>query len=156
MRLVQFAGLRRDGMVRFRANSGFTLLEVLLAFVVFALSFTLVMQILSGSIRNTMRAREYTEAALVAQSVMDLLGLDLPVEAGANYAGESGDYQWEVSVGLYEDEAQDVHSIELGELTGIELLQIDLVISWGEPPRDKSNYFSTVRAMLVNRKLSSG
>ena len=146
----------RNGMTGFRANSGFTLLEVLLAFVVFALSFTIVMEILSGSIRNTMRAREYTEAALVAQSVMDLLGLDLPVEAGASYAGESGDYQWEVSVGLYEDDAQDGHSIELGELTGIELLQIDLVISWGEPPRDKSNYFSTVRAMLVNRKLSSG
>jgi len=156
MRLVQYAGLRRKNMVKFRVNKGFTLLEVLLAFVVFALSFTIVMEILTGSIRNTMRAREYTEAALVAQSVMDLLGLDLPVEAGAIYTGESGEYQWEVNVGLYEDEAQDAHSIELGELTGIELLQIDLVISWGEPPRDKSNYFSTVRAMLVNRKLSSG
>ncbi len=145
---------RRNGMVRFRANSGFTLLEVLLAFVVFALSFTLVMEILSGSISNTVRAREYTEAALVAQSVMDQLGLDFPVEQGANYSGESGDYQWELSIGLYEDEAENSLSIELGELTGIELLQIDLVISWGEPPRDKANYFSTVRAMMVNRELA--
>lgn len=156
MRRVQYAGLRRNGMAGFRANNGFTLLEVLLAFVVFALSFTLVMEILIGSVRNTVRAREYTEAALIAQSVMDQLGLDLPVQQGANYIGESGDYQWEVSIGLYEDVAQNTHSIELGELTGIELLQIDLVISWGEPPRDKSNYFSTVRAMLVDRKLAGG
>jgi general secretion pathway protein I len=143
-------------MVNFRTNNGFTLLEVLLAFVVFALSFTTVLEILSGSMRNTVRAREYTEAALVAQSVMDQLGLDLPVEAGANYVGESGDYQWELSIGLYEGGAENTHSVELSELTGIELLQIDLAISWGEPPRDKSNYFSTVRAMLVNRELAGG
>jgi len=147
---------RRKGMVRFRTNNGFTLLEVLLAFVVFALSFTTVLEILSGSMRNTVRAREYTEAALVAQTVIDQLGLDLPVEAGANYSGESGDYQWELNIGLYEGGAENTHSVELSELTGIELLQIDLFISWGEPPRDKSNDFSTVRAMLVNRELAGG
>ena len=147
---------RRNGMVRFRTNNGFTLLEVLLAFVVFALSFTTVLEILSGSMRNTVRAREYTEAALVAQTVIDQLGLDLPVEAGANYSGESGDYQWELNIGLYEGGAENTHSVELSELTGIELLQIDLFISWGEPPRDKSNDFSTVRAMLVNRELAGG
>ena len=138
------------------AEGGFTLLEVLLAFVVFALSFTIVMEILSGSMRNTVRAREYTEAALVAQSVMDQLGLDLQVEQGAAYAGESGNYQWEVNIGLYEETSDSTNSVALGELTGIELLQIDLVVSWGEPPRDKANHFSTVRAMLINRKLASG
>ena len=147
---------KAGGMVRFRASNGFTLLEVLLAFVVFALSFTAVLEILSGSMRNTVRAREYTEAALIAQSVMDQLGLELPVEQGANYSGESGDYQWELNIGLYEEVEENTQSVVLGELTGIELLQIDLVISWGEPPRDHSNEFSTVRAMLVNRELASG
>ncbi len=143
-------------MVRFRASSGFTLLEVLLAFVVFALSFTAVLEILTGSMRNTVRAREYTEAALIAQSVMDQLGLEFPVETGANYSGESGDYQWELNIFLYEEVEENTQSVELGELTGIELLQIDLVISWGEPPRDQSNEFSTVRAMLINRELAGG
>ena len=146
---------RRNGFSGRRANKGFTLLEVLLAFVVFALSFATVLEILSGSMRNTVRAREFTEAALTAQSVIDQLGLDYPVEQGAAYSGESGDYQWDVDIYLYEDVAENVHSVELGELTGIELLQIDLVISWGEPPREKSNSFSTVRAMLVNRELRS-
>jgi len=147
---------KAGGMVRFRASNGFTLLEVLLAFVVFALSFTAVLEILSGSMRNTVRAREYTEAALIAQSVMDQLGLELTVEQGANYSGESGDYQWELNIGLYEEVEENTQSVVLGELTGIELLQIDLVISWGEPPRDNSNEFSTVRAMLINRELASG
>jgi general secretion pathway protein I len=150
---MQASGFRQ---MNFRANNGFTLLEVLLAFVVFALSFTIVMEILSGSIRNTVRAREYTEVALVAQSVMDQLGLDLPVEAGKSYSGESGDYQWELSIVPYEGDEESMPSFDLGGVTGIELLQIDLLVSWGEPPRDKSNDFSTVRAMLINRKLASG
>jgi general secretion pathway protein I len=151
----RFVQSRRKGMTELRGNKGFTLLEVLLAFVVFALSFATVLEILSGSMRNTVRAREYTEAALTAQSVMDQLGLDFPVEQGAAYAGESGDYQWEVNIYLYEDVDENAHSVQLGELTGIELLQIDLVVSWGEPPREKSNSFSTVRAMLLNRELRS-
>ena len=146
----------QNGMVRITANNGFTLLEVLLAFVVFALSFTVVLEILSGSMRNTVRAREYTEAALIAQSVMGQLGLELLVEQGANYLGESGIYQWELNIDLYQDDGENSHSIELGELTGVELLQIDLVISWGEPPRTRSNSFSTVRAMNINRKLAGG
>lgn len=52
-------------------QGGFTLLEVLLAFLVFALSFAVTLEILTGSIRNTARAREYTEATLIAQSLMD-------------------------------------------------------------------------------------
>ncbi len=146
--------LHRLPQTRFRGQGGFTLLEVLLAFVVFALSFTLVMEIMTGSIRNTVRAREYTEVALIAQSVMDQLGLDIPLEAGTTESGQSGDYEWEVFIGSYEDPVGDTLSVQLGELTGIELLQVDLVVSWGEPPREKSNDFSTVRAMLANRALS--
>jgi len=147
---------RQNGRARIRANGGFTLLEVLLAFLVFALSFATVLEILSGSIRNTVRAREYTEAALIAQSVMDQLGLVFPLEQGKNYSGESGDYQWEINIIPYEDSATNARSVELAELTGIELLQINLLVSWGEPPRDKSSFFSTVRAMLINRKLAGG
>lgn len=142
---------------RFMKNDGgFTLLEVLLAFVVFALSFTTVLEILSGSMRNTVRAREYTEVALIAQSVMDQVGLEIPLEQGTTHAGESGEYEWEVYISSYADSAENAYSIELSELTGIELLQIDLIVSWGEPPREKSRSFSTVRAMLINRQLSSG
>jgi len=137
-----------------KANGGFTLLEVLLAFVVFALSFTVVLEIMSGSMRNTVRAREYSEVALITQSVMDQLGVDIPLEPGTTHNGESGEYQWALYVDLYEDQAAAAGAasmVELSELTGIELLQIDLVVSWGQPPREKSNSFSTIRAMLANR-----
>lgn len=136
-----------------KRNGGFTLLEVLLAFVIFALSFATVMEILSGSIRNTVRAREYSEIALIAQSVMDQVGLEIPLEVGTSVGGESGDYEWEVTIDSFEDSTGEVDSVQLAELTGIELLRIDLVITWGKSSRERFREFSSVRAMLEGRVL---
>lgn len=134
-------------------NGGFTLLELLLAFVVFALSFTTVLEILSGSMRNTVRARHNSEAALTAQSLMDQVGLEMPLQMGFTASGESGEYAWEIEIFDYATTGENSHSVELAELTQIELLQVDLVISWGKPPRDQTRHFSTVRAVLANREL---
>ena len=130
---------------------GFTLLEVLLAFVVFALSLAIVLEILSGSMRNTVRARENTEAALVAQAIMDQVGLGIPLEAGVRMEGEQGDYRWEVDVYSFAGLPENPRSLELRDLTGVELLEVECRISWGEPPRDRTSRFSTVRAVLVHR-----
>jgi len=129
---------------------GFTLLELLLAFVVFALSFATVLEILSGSMRNTVRARHYTEAALTAQSLMDQVGLGIPLEAGFYADGEEGEYKWEINVQEYVIAGENERSVELAGMTGIALLQVDLAISWGEPPREQTRYFSTIKAILSN------
>lgn len=134
-------------------SGGFTLLELLLAFVVFAISFATVLEIMSGSMRNTVRAREYTEAALTAQSVMDQVGLEIPLEAGTSLTGESGDYRWKIDVFEYVDTGENPYSVELAELTNIDLLEVELEVSWGEPPRDQSSYFRTVKALSAGRDL---
>ena len=135
-----------------RRAGGFTLLEVLLAFVIFSISFAVVLQIISGSIRNTMRSKQYTEVALIAQSVMDQVGLDIPLELGSQASGEEGAYRWELGIYEYEqpeltDEAYD--SVMLADLAGVELLQIELYILWGEPPDERSRRFSTVRSITA-------
>jgi len=144
---------RQHPPITHAGSRGFTLLELLLAFLVFSISFATVLEIMSGSMRNTVRARQYTEAALTAQSIMDQLGLGIPLEAGYTTAGQSGDYEWEIEIFPYEDKAENTHSVELAELTGIELLEIELDVSWGESPRRRTSHFNTVRAVLANRDL---
>jgi len=141
-----------SGTLRPSRAGGFTLIEVLLAFVVFALSFTVVLEILSGSMRNTVRAKEYTEIALIAQSVMDQVGLEIPLEAGASSTGESGDYSWQLEINPFEDTSAIPRMNELGSLTGIDLLEVECTISWGTYPREQSSRFSTVKAVLKNRQ----
>lgn len=132
---------------------GFTLLELLLAFVVFALSFATVLEILSGSMRNTVRARHYSEAALTAQSVMDQVGVEIPLLAGFSLEDDSGDYAWRIEISEFTPTNELVQSVQLAELTGIVLLHVELFVSWGEPPREQNRRFSTVRAVLANREI---
>jgi general secretion pathway protein I len=131
--------------------SGFTLIEVLLAFVVFALSFSVVMEIIAGSMRNTVRARQYTEVALITQSVMDRVGLDIPLEAGVRANGESGVYRWDLQISPFVGAADTARSVELEELTGINLLEVEFVITWGESPNEHSDRFSTIKAVLADQ-----
>jgi len=135
-------------------SRGFTLLEVLLSFVIFSLSFAVVLQILSGSIRNTVRSKQYTEVALIGQSIMDTVGLDIPLESGTEASGESGKYGWHVQIYDYEPQEEEGSSADtmlLAELTGVTLLQVELLLSWGDPPDERKRRFSTVRSVSANR-----
>ena len=133
------------------AASGFTLIEVLLAFVIFALSFSVVLEIIAGSMRNTVRARQYTEVALITQSVMDRVGLDIPLEEGVRANGESGVYRWELQISPFAGTADTARSVELEDLTGIELLEVEFVISWGDYSSEHSDRFSTIKAVLAGQ-----
>ena len=139
-----------------RREGGFTLLELLLAFMVFALSFATVLEILSGSMRNTVRARHFTEAALTAQSIMDQVGVVVPLEDGMQLAGEDGEYRWELQIYEYEGGENALDTIAMAELTGIALLKVDLYVSWGEPPSEQTRRFSTLKALLAGRLQESG
>jgi general secretion pathway protein I len=95
-----------------RGQGGFTLLEIVVAFVIFGLIFATVLKILSGSLRNTQRSAEYTQAALWAQSRLDAVGIDPPLESGS-YDGEfDQDYRWELDVSPYEFNGAEINPEE--------------------------------------------
>lgn len=141
MRMLQFSGTGRQA-------AGFTLLEVLLAFVIFALSFAIVLEILGGSMRSSIRAREYTEAALLGQSLMDLVGTEFPLQEGAQTGDSPGGYRWELVISSYVPRHEGDRALELAELAGTQLYWIDLDVSWGQEPRRREVHFSTVRGIV--------
>lgn len=129
---------------------GMTLLEVMVAFVIFGLIFATVLQILSGSLRNTQRSAEYTQAALWAQSRLDAIGIDPPLEEGS-YDGEfDDDYRWELSIQPYE--FNDAEAAVNVEEFPVELFYVELLVTWGEQkglPRQAR--FSTLRSAVPQR-----
>jgi general secretion pathway protein I len=133
-----------------RASGGFTLLEVMLAFVVFALSFATVLEIMAGSMRSVRRASEDTEVALFAQSIIDRVGTEIPIEEG-EFSGIGMDrYQWRLGIYLYAASEEDMHSLELAEMSGIELYKVDLDIDWTSGRRQRDLHFTTIRSLLAN------
>lgn len=142
---------KRSGRKGKRASGGFTLLEVMLAFVVFALSFAALLEIMGGSMRNVRRAGDDTEVALYAQSLMDMVGTEIPIAEGS-YDGTGMDrYQWRLDIYLYDDGGGAGSTQELAELSGVELYRIDLDIEWETGRRLRDVRLSTIRSVLANR-----
>ena len=130
---------------------GFTLLEVMLAFVIFALSFATVLEIMGGSMRSVRRASDDTQVAHYVQSIIDLVGTEIPLEEG-QFSGTGLDrYDWRLGIYLFAASDEDGRTQELAELSGIELYQVDLDIDWQTGRRDRSLHFSTIRSILANR-----
>jgi len=130
------------------SQDGFTLLEVMLAFVIFALSFAVVLEIIGGATRSSVRAKEYTEAALLGQSLMDLVGSEIPFAEGSLSGETPGGYRWELVITSYQPQFEEDRTLELAELTGTIVYWIDLDIDWGEPRKSRQVRFSTVRGAL--------
>jgi general secretion pathway protein I len=123
----------------------------MLAFVIFALSFATVLEIMAGSMRSVRRASDDTQVALLAQSVMDQVGIEIPIEEG-QFSGTGMDrYQWQLGIYLYEASGDDVGTQELAEMSGIELYRVDLDIDWEVGRGQRNLHFSTIRSILANR-----
>lgn len=125
-------------------GAGFTLIEILAAFVIFALAFGAVMQALSGSVHNTVQSRGYTQAALMARSKMDRLGITEALEPGG-YSGELDEgYRYEMEIREWQPPEGEWADGNLQPQ--VQLYRVDLRVLWGDEPRVRQAEFSTLRA----------
>jgi general secretion pathway protein I len=83
---------------RLARAAGFTLLEVVVALIVFALVFGVVTQIIQTGFRQSRAAEEITIATLIARSVLERVGPELEVTE-TRYEGEAEEgFRWVVDV----------------------------------------------------------
>lgn len=108
-----------------RASAGFSLIEVLVAFVILALTLSVIMRIFSGGLRNVVLAEDYSRAALLAESRLAELSVQpLEGEAGGEFDGK---YRWRSMVRPWADDV-GVPSVELP----VRLMEIEVKVAWGE------------------------
>lgn len=135
---------RRPTTIPLRRSGGFTLIEVMAAFAIFAVLFGVMLQILSTSMSNTRRAGDFTQAALLAQSQLDMVGIEQLPEPG-RYGGDYDDrYSWEMEIEPYF--IQDERAVNYEELP-IDLYHVVLTVYWGEGRNERSARFETLRAV---------
>ena len=90
--------------------------------------------------------------ALFAQSIIDLVGTEIPVEEG-QFSGTGMDrYDWRLDIYLYDVSDEDMRTQELAEMSGIELYRVDLDIDWQAGRRQRDLHFSTIRSVLAGRR----
>lgn len=129
---------------QFRTAQGFTLLEIIVALMLFSISFALILQGATQSMRNTLRAREYTVASLWAQNQMDQLGVGQDIEAGQSQGSFDDRYQWDMSV---EESAVDWQGDSTPLAGNVKLFSVTLVVNWQGRGGQKQLEFKTLRAV---------
>lgn len=155
---------------------GFSLIEMVAAFLVFAIGIGVLMQVLAGSMRNTRQSSDYTMAALWAQSKLDVVGVGEPIEPGRSSGRFDDVYGWELDIqqvdpaaiepppqqqtlaagnqvagGVQRNGQSSVSNAGLGggmQPSPFDLYQIDLTVFWGGRfgGRPRTATFSTLRA----------
>lgn len=125
---------------------GFSLIEMVAAFVVFALGFSVLMGILSASIRNTRLAADYTQAALWAQSQLDVVGIGEKLEPGRKSGRFDDAFRWELEISKYEPPPDANAGPTAESFQSIELFRVDLEVLWGERRSPRSAHFVSLRS----------
>ncbi len=86
--------IRRD-----RAHqTGFSLLEVLVAFAILSISLGVLMQIFSQASRTTVVSSQYSRAASLAEAKLNQVGNTITLEEGSVSGEPESGFAWEVSI----------------------------------------------------------
>ena len=107
---------------------GFSLLEILIAFAILALSLGLLLKIFSGGVNIASVAEEYTAAVQIAESLMTRAGVETPLQAGESSGLENDRYNWRVVVNPY---AYNPEQLDMSALKLV-LFKVDVTVSWGD------------------------
>jgi len=119
---------------------GFSLLEVLVALSVLALSLGVLMQIFSSAMRGVTLAEHYSKATLIAQSRLAAVGTEYPAEPGS-YSGDEGGFRWIVNLS-----PSPVAVPATGSATPlVELLDVRVGVVWAEGERERSVAVDSLR-----------
>jgi general secretion pathway protein I len=144
---VQRTVRRSRQQLPIRAARGFSLLEVLVAFVVLALVATALFRLFSGALANGGAADEYSRAVLVAQSRLTQLAVETPLREDQQLGTSAdGRYSWESRVERYVpvDTTPDLE--RMGEFLQTRLWHLVVTVSWpSDSGRTRSYTLATVR-----------
>lgn len=127
-------------------QSGFSLLEVLVAFVILALVLAVQSRILSLSSRSLSTAGHYQEALILAESQLAEISAQLSSSSSSHQQGRLGDaYHWQADIEPYEFENH-----HLGTNDRIKPLLIHLTVGWGD--RDAQQVSLTTIRLVEERR----
>ncbi len=121
-------------------SGGFTLIEVLVAFAVLAVSLGVVFQIFSTGTRASRAAEAYTHATLLAESKLAAVGVEEPLEDGERTGEFDNGFRWRLAVRPYRLDGQ-----ERDGAAALLAYEIGVTVLWHDGGGPKSVSLTTLR-----------
>lgn len=123
-----------------RRNSGYTLVEVLVAFVILALALTVLLRIFSGGVRNVSVSSEYARAVLIAESRLASAGIGSVLSPGETSGIEDERFEWTQTVREYSPSFDYKASVQK-----VPAYYVTVSVQWPHATGTRSVDLSTVR-----------
>ncbi len=122
-----------------RRQSGFSLLEVLVAFAILSISLGVLLQIFATGLRNTGVADDYTRATLYAESILAAIGRETPLTEGARHGPIDDQFSWRGTVDAYTENMPDT------EKTRVQAYRVRVEVFWPSLLQTRSVVLETLR-----------
>jgi len=132
--------------VRARAR-GFSLIEVLVAFVILALVATALFRLFSASLANASASEEYSRALLVAESQLEMAAAAQPLrEASERGTDASGSVRWESRVAPHDAADVDPDLEKASETLAMRMYRVTVDVRFtGADGRERTLSLATIR-----------
>lgn len=126
-----------------RRQEGFSLLEVLVAFVILSISLGVLLQVFATGLRNAGTADDYTQATLYAESILAAIGRETPLNEGQHSGPINDRFSWRSTVAPYTDDMPDP------EKTHVRAYRVEVEVFWDGLVQTRSVMLETLRLTPV-------
>ncbi|MEW8324350.1 MAG: type II secretion system protein [Candidatus Thiodiazotropha taylori] len=117
-------------------QQGFSLLEVLVAFTLLAVTLGVMMQTLSSNSRGLAIAAQHSHAATLAESLIAQAGVTIPLQVSSTEGVSESGYEWQLKI--------EENSLESGVYQETSFL-VTAEVSWGEAATGRRYVLSSLR-----------
>ena len=107
---------------------GFTLVEILVALMIFALAFGLLAQIMQTGLRQSTGSRSMAAATFLAKSEVARVGVEVPLQVGHLDGETEYGMGWRTEIELIEGPS---------EHQGLATYQVQVTVTWGASPAEQ-------------------
>jgi general secretion pathway protein I len=136
------------------SRSGFSLLEILVAFTVLAVSLGVLMQVFSGSLRHAEVAEDQAKAVAIGQSLLAAAGVEQRLTAGESQGRVGDRHSWRLRVVPFDRELPGADANGTNPSNGaMELWEVAIEVFWGdgEPGAGRRLVLSSIKLQVPER-----
>ena len=134
-----------------KAQRGYTLIEVMVAFAILALALTLLLGTLSGATKQIRWADDAGRAALHAESLLSQTGVGQVLEPGRTEGNfENGRYRWTMDVQPWVDPSLADVPPQPEDPGAPRLMSLELEVQWGSGTARERLHLQSLRLVTPN------